>query len=177
MKQTPSIEQQVEGILGHQSQWLELSGAHKAGEALGSTCVGVWASGTGDTSVKAARTLRSACWCQATRSLRNCCRHGRTKHLGSRRPESYLLPHSTRSHGNCCQLRGTKPVSSRNSGARMLAQASKITVQWHCCQHRGAKPAGSRNPGACLLAPTTRSHSSCSWLWRPKAVCSRSSWA
>jgi hypothetical protein len=70
---------------------LESSGAHKAGEALRSTCIRVWllgameaAAGMGDPSLQAVRALRLGCWCWDTWSQGKCCRNGETKPLGNR---------------------------------------------------------------------------------------------
>jgi hypothetical protein len=64
-----ALSSKLRVLWGNKAGRLELSGAHKAAEVLGSTCVVVWAS-----------------W-----SHSSCCRHGGTKPLGSKSSQVCLL--------------------------------------------------------------------------------------
>jgi hypothetical protein len=87
---------------GSKASGLKLSGAYKAVEALGSTCVGA----------------------RAPRSHGSCCRHKEPMHVGSESTEAYLL-----AFGNCCRHRRTKPVGSEISGACFPGVGSRRAVR------------------------------------------------
>jgi hypothetical protein len=81
--------------MGSKTSWLESSGAHKAAEALGSTCIGAWAS-----------------W-----SHSSCYRHGGPKSADSENPEAYLLVLGYLEPRQLCRRGGIKPSGNRSSGA------------------------------------------------------------
>jgi hypothetical protein len=103
---------------------LELSGAHEAVKALGSTCTGVWAS-----------RRHSSYW-----------RYRRTKPAGSKRFGAWFPAQASGIAvlWCCCSLGRAKLWGSRRSGAWSPLLAWGSSVLWHCCQ-------GNR---ACWLVPS-----------------------
>jgi hypothetical protein len=134
-----------------------LSGALKATDALGSTCVGAWAEGV----------LGPACQVLASKSHKSCCSHRKTKPSDSGCSGACLPRHGLHLDSTIVLQGGFKPSGSSCPGACLLAQATRSCGS--CCRHRKLKLVDSGSSGACLPGAGFQEPQELQQLWEYKA--------